>query len=553
MKKFSRIALLLAVVAWSPLTGRTEPVSLKLPAIIGDHMVLQAGTADPIWGWAKPHESIGIQFIDSQGTPLVRADAEADATGRWSAQLPALKAGIAGKLRVSAGAESKEIEDVLTGQTWLCGGQSNMEFPMSGVLDAQREIDQANDPQLRLFLVGHEMAVKPRDDIAVGKWVLCAPQTVRSFSAVGYYFGKHLRSSLGEPVGLIGSYWGGTTAQVWTSAPALRQVPALQPYASQYDTVASRYPGPGPNEQFMKEYSDYRKSVDLWNAELLKNKEYQTGLEAWKKEDAAAKLAGKPEPKRPTFPLPEPVSPLKGAAGVPSLLFNAMIAPLAPFGIRGVIWFQADGNMGHPQDYGLLIKTLINDWRNQWKQQLPFYYVEMNNMRDYPQKQPVIYNSLSLIREQQQAALELPDTGVVCSIDLGLLIPEPHFPKKKPVGDRLALLALNDLYHQKGLVNSPAYKDFQVEGNKIRIHLTDADGLRVSPGHSFAGFAIKGSAGDWVWAQGRIDGDSVVLWNDAVPQPAAARYAWAMNPLISVENGASLPLRPFRTDIQSAQ
>ena len=514
-------------------------------------MVLQGGTADPIWGWAKPHDSVTVQFVDASGTPSVRAGTEADANGRWSANLPELKDGIPGKLVITAGKEVKEIDDVLTGETWLCGGQSNMEFSMGGVINAQKEIAQAQDPQMRLFLVPHQPALEPLEDIANARWVLCSPQTVGGFSAVGYYFGKHLRASLDEPVGLIGSYWGGTCAQVWTSIAALRQPAPLKPYCDQYDQTAKLYPG--GEAQYSKEYADFYKSVDLWNTELRNNKEYQASMDAWRKEAETAKLAGKPEPAAPKLPTPAPNGPFNGAAGVPSMLYNGMIAPLAPYGIRGAIWFQADGNMGHPEDYGLLIKTMINDWRSQWKMELPFYYVEMNNMRDYPQKDPVIYNNLSLIREQQQAALDLPQTGVVCSIDVGLPIPEPHFPNKKPVGDRLAGLALNDLYNQKGLVNSPAYKDFHVEVSKIRIHFTDADGLRISPGQQFAGFAIRGNDGKWVWAQGRVEGDTVVVWNDAVPQPVAVRYAWAANPQISIENGAGLPLRPFRTDLESAQ
>ena len=235
------------------------------------------------------------------------------------------------------------------------------------------------------------------------------------------------------------------------------------------------------------------------------------------------------------------------------MLFNGMIAPLVHYGLKGAIWFQADGNLGDVDEYGTLIKALISDWRAQWYRPLPFYYVEMNNMRDYPQTKPVQYNPLCVLREQQQAALDLPNTGVVCSIDVGLPLPEPHFPNKKPVGDRLAALALNDVYGQKGLVNSPAYKSFDVEGNKIRLTFTSADGLRLMPGHPFAGFAIKGATGDWVWAQGQIDGQTIVVWNDSVPKPVAVRYAWAANPIVSIQNAAGLPLRPFRTDTDSPQ
>jgi len=117
----------------------------------------------------------------------------------------------------------------------------------------------------------------------------------------------------------------------------------------------------------------------------------------------------------------------------------------------------------------------------------------------------------------------------------------------------LAGLALRDCYGQPGQVNSPLYKSFAVEGNKIRLKFTDADGLRARGGGDLKGFAIRGSTGDWVWATGKIDGQDILVWSDRVPMPAAVRYAWAMNPVISVENGTGLPLYPFRTDTDSKQ
>jgi len=234
-------------------------------------------------------------------------------------------------------------------------------------------------------------------------------------------------------------------------------------------------------------------------------------------------------------------------------LYNALICPLEPYGIKGVIWFQADGNLGEPKVYGDLIKALISNWRKDWHEDLPFYYVEMNNMRDVVQTKPVQINDLSIIREQQQAALELPKVDVACSIDLGLKEFEPHFPNKEPVGRRLALLTLNYDYGIPAVCHSPAYESFAVEGNKLRLKFTHADGLRVRGGGEMAGFAIRGATGDWVWAKGQVDGQDILLWSDQVPQPAAARYAWAMNPVISVENAAGLPLRPFRTDTNSPE
>jgi sialate O-acetylesterase len=231
-----------------------------------------------------------------------------------------------------------------------------------------------------------------------------------------------------------------------------------------------------------------------------------------------------------------------------------MIRGLEPYTLRGVIWFQGDGNCPHPADYGVLFKTLITAWRAHFHDtSLPFYYVEMQNYAR-PQQKPVEPNALSEIREQQQAALELPNTDVATGVDVGIRIPnyEAHFPDKKSLGKRLAGLALDHLYGQPGLVHSPCLKTFKIEGNKIRLQLQYADGLRIRGNGDLTGFAIRGAEGEWVWAQGKIDGQDIVVWNDQIAKPTDVRYAWAYNPTISVENSAGLPLRPFRTDTGSA-
>jgi sialate O-acetylesterase len=163
-------------------------------------------------------------------------------------------------------------------------------------------------------------------------------------------------------------------------------------------------------------------------------------------------------------------------------LYNGMLHGLQPYGARGVIWFQADGNLGATPIYGELIQGLIKNWRADFQADLPFYYVEMNNMRDDVQTKPVQFNELSQLREAQDGALALPKTDVVCSIDCGLPEPEPHFPNKEPVGRRLALLALNYVYNSPCVCHSPTFKGFAVEGSTLRIKFTDSDGLRVRDG-----------------------------------------------------------------------
>jgi len=237
----------------------------------------------------------------------------------------------------------------------------------------------------------------------------------------------------------------------------------------------------------------------------------------------------------------------------PSRLYNAMISGLEPYTLKGFLWFQGDGNFGNPQEYGELVKTLIRAWRSHFHDDtLPFYYVEMQNYRA-PQEKPVEPNPMSLIREAQQGALQLPNTDVAASLDQGINKPdyEAHFPNKKQLGERMAGLALNNIYGQPGLVHSPAFKKHTIEGNKVRLQFDHADGLRIRGDAGLRGFAIKSAEGDWVWAQGKIEGEEIVLWSEQVAAPVAVRYAWAFNPLLSVENRAGLPLRPFRTDIGS--
>jgi sialate O-acetylesterase len=240
-------------------------------------------------------------------------------------------------------------------------------------------------------------------------------------------------------------------------------------------------------------------------------------------------------------------------ANMPARLYNGMIHGLEPYTLKGFLWFQGDGNFGNPQEYGELVRTLIRAWRAHWHDDtLPFYYVEMQNYHK-PQESPVEPNPMSLIREAQQGALQLPGTDVAASLDQGIDKPnyEAHFPNKQPLGERLAGLALNNLYGQPGLVHSPQFKSYAVEGKKVRLQFDHAEGLRLRGHGGLKGFAIRAADGDWVWAQGRIDGQDVVLWSDQVAAPAAVRYAWAFNPILSVENRAGLPLRPFRTDTRS--
>jgi len=524
------------------LTMETASADVRLPAVISDHAMLQAGKPIAIWGWAEPGAQVKVAFVGSNGNALGDFSATADASGKWSGRLPQQKSGTAGHLDITTDkGGSKTVNDVLIGEVWLGGGQSNMVYTIDGkaggdwknpeevaaikqnIIIAQQEADAAQPP-IRYFLVAGYRADQPKDDVR-GQWVLGDSKNVATFSAVAWNFAVALEDKAHVPVGLIVSCVGGTPAQSWMSK----------------ETLAATLVGAEVLEH----------SQQAFVAAQAAQAKYVADLKAWTDANPTPELQGqnalsKPNPKG-AYSAPNPQRPLQPYEEV-CRLYNGMIHGLEPYTLRGIIWFQADGNNSYPSEYSELFQALIKEWRAEWNEALPFYFVEMNNMSK-PQTKPVEPNPLSLIREQQHGGLLQPGVAMVAAIDVGTQ--NPHFPNKKPVGQRLAGLALRDCYGQPGPVDSPIFKSFTIEGNKVRLKFDDADGLRVRGGGDLKGFAIRGSTGDWGWATGKINGQDIVVWNDQIGSPAAVRYAWAWNPIISVENGAGLPLYPFRTDTDS--
>lgn len=512
---FLCLALVVAVLA--PL--RAE---LKLPAVIGDHMVLQAGEKIPVWGWARPGQAVNIALQNDQGETIVGGNATVSPDGKWRVELPKAPSGTAGRLVIDAGPDGKkEIADVLVGEVWICGGQSNMSYQVRGLNVTEQTVTEAKDMaaaaqgQIRYFLTSRDEDHPAGDDVT-GEWKVAAPDNIEKCSAVAFYFAVALRQQLHRPIGLLISAVGGTPAEAWMPRDALDATsvaPAI--WKRHQDNVASVTP---------EAIAAYEKT-----------------LADWKKAPEAARGLRPKDLYGPRHNY------------VPTRLYTNMIAGLGDYAARGIIWFQADGNIRNPGEYGELIQALIKSWRQQWHAELPFYYVEMNDMRT-PQQKPLEEKvALSVIREQQQAALQLPRTGVVSSIDLGDIgnpTYNAHFPVKKPVGDRLAGLALKEVYGQKtGEVYSPEYASLSRDGDKLRVKLKHAEGLKARDG-AVKGFILQKPDDTWVWAEGRIDGEDVLVWSPEAPQPKMVAYAWAENPVISLENAAGLPLRPFRAGVK---
>lgn len=507
MRSPYRLFIMLALM-WCAFASHVAHADVALPAVIGDHMVLQQGMNIPIWGTAGPGENVVITIAGQQ------VQTTADENGKWTVSLNPLEYGGPFTLRVT-GSNSIVVHDVLVGEVWVCSGQSNMQMAVSRVNNAEKEIAEADFPNIRFFTVPRTVSDKPLDD-TTGSWTACTPQTVPGFSAVGYFFGRELHKTLGVPVGLIHTSWGGTPAEAWTSLPALSAVPELRQLAQDWDERILAYP---------KALADYQKAHAQWEKAAQKARAEGTKVP--------------PEPKAPQNPATSPWRP----AG----LFNGMISPLIPFAIRGAIWYQGESNANRAYHYRTLFPTMIRDWRKHWGEgDFPFLFVQLANFM--ARKREPTESAWAELREAQLMTLALPNTGMAVIIDIGEAN-DIHPRNKQDVGKRLAAWALGTTYGKDVVISGPLYDSMTIEGNRIRLRFKHVDGgLVAKGGRRLKGFAIAGEDRKFYWAHAKIDGDTVVVRSFRVPKPVAVRYAWADNPECNLYNAAGLPASPFRTD-----
>ncbi len=511
-------ALLLAVFA-------TVGAEVRLPGFFTDHMVLQRDMPVPIRGWANPGEKVTVAFAGQT------QEAAAGADGTWMVKLEPMKADAKGQVLSIAGTN---INDVLVGEVWICSGQSNMEWTLGRSLNAGQEVAAAKYPAIRHLKIGHINKPFPQDDVKAA-WQVCSPRTAGSFTAVGYFFGRKLHTELDVPVGLIGSNWGGTRVEPWTPPVGFRAVPALKSISEKVDA------GLPTTETGRK----------AWSA-------YLAGLAQWLPRAKAAVGDGKYPPAMPRRP-----TSLGPSHQEPAKLYNGMIAPLVPYAVRGAIWYQGESNGGEGISYFYKKKALITGWRTVWNQgPFPFYFVQLANFRQR-NDDPAGGDGWAKLREAQRKCLEIENTGMAVTIDIGN--PRDIHPKnKQDVGARLARWALAKDYGRKDLVCSgPLYEKMTVENGAARISFTHTGGglivgekeglapVRKVENGELKGFSIAGQDRKWHWAKAGIGPDekTVIVSCDAVTKPAAVRYGFRTNPgECNLYNAAGLPASPFRTD-----
>lgn len=492
---------------------------VKLPNIISDHMVIQQNTSVNIWGWADAGELVKVK--GSWQDEIVSTTANEQ--GKWLVNIDSPNAG--GGYEIEIEGENKiVIKDVLAGEVWLASGQSNMAFALKHAENSENDIAKSANPGIRLFHIERKFAETPQEN-CIGKWVKCNPESVKDFSAVAYYFGRDIYEKIKVPVGLISSSKGGSPVEAWIDAETLEANKNIHSVFELWNEKEAAYPGV--------------------------KKQYILELNKWEKEqakDSLQKIISKPK-------LPSLVDEIERTHHRrPGYLYNAMIAPIVNFTIKGVMWYQGANNVNRwdglkseicrVNEYQGLFQLLINDWRNIWDTgSFPFYFVQLAQSSRGSDGA-----NASLLREAQLFSMKIPNTGMVVTADIGDLN-DSHPKNKLDVGKRLAMWALAKTYGFDDIVCSgPLYKSMIIEGNKIRLFFDyTGTGLTVK-GNELLNFEIAGRDKVFRDATAVIEGPTVVVYSEHVREPEAARHSWDVESDVYLYNKEGLPASPFRTD-----
>jgi sialate O-acetylesterase len=632
---------------------------VKLQPLFTDNMVLQQNSITPVWGKSKAGKKITL----TTSWDKKKYETTADDNGNFEFKVNTPHAGGPFTLTFNDGRKTT-LRNVMIGEVWLMGGQSNAQMQMYGIKDAEKEIaDAANFPDIRLLQVRTTAAAKPSETLnAEGDgWEKASPRTVRNFSAAGYLFARELQKDRNVPIGIIQSCLGSTFAEAWISSKSLAKMPYFNKAIEQMEKMPadstarekkyaqdlkdwekqvesmdgnskaglivyehdfadadkwSDIEVPGLFEDQKKDRYGafdgivwYRRTVDLpaeWEGKECKlclgavddddmtyfngvlvgshmgvafNREYVIpaslvkagkaeiavrvhdtgGLGGFYSNDARIECGAEKVPITGTWKfmasidekdLPFYPTNLNTDTNVASALYNGMIAPLAPYKMKGVLWYQGESSVGRAYQYRELLPLLIYDWRTAFNQELQFYIVQLaNHMTE--QTDPAEESTWAELREaQMKTAHSVGNTALAVTIDIGEAA-DIHPKNKQEVGRRLSLIARAKAYGEKIEYSGPQYIRSIQEGGKIRLFFTHARGLKVGRGDSkLKGFAVAGPDRKFHWADAVIadDGRSVEVSSSEVPFPVSVRYGWANNPYCNLYNGDDLPASPFRTD-----
>ena len=642
---------------------------LRLCRLFSDHAVLQRQKPLPVWGTAKPNETITIQLKGSEKlegigenenkvSTMVRdvwktQTTTADTEGTWRVTFPPFEAGGPFKMTVETRSDTLTVNDILFGEVWLCSGQSNMEWKVVDTKDYLQERKNADFPQIRHYFVEHDVTLEPQKELKTGSWKVCSSETVGGFTAVGFFFAREIYQKLNVPIGLLHSSWGGSQIEGWISKEAMSTSDELKDYAQNFPKTwddadmrleqsikkkllgnATANPTVEDEKKYIQadyDFSNWLTSDPMWqwdwkgvwawrgngfmgkmvempsemvdkmttlglaecfshNEIYINGKLISLGIlrggrkiivppNTWRAgmnklmikmnktiepewfglglqgssddlfvstETQKISLAGSDWKLMPSFA--EPHTFAHSSNNVGATIYNAMIAPLIPFALRGALWYQGESNAGRAYQYRKTFPLMIQDWRKQWHDEFPFYFVQLSSYGDYQNSNTG--SNWAELREAQTMTLQVPKTGMAVTTDIGN--PKDIHPKnKQDVGKRLAASALKNTYNQYVIPSGPMYKSVLFDNDKATISFDFVgSGLSVKDKFGYLkGFEIAGDDHIFYYAKAEIVGDKVVVYHPYKMKAAAVRYAWADAPEdANLFNSENYPASPFRTD-----
>ena len=525
------------------LTLQAQSNDLSLANTFSDGIVLQREKLINVWGLANPNKSVTLNF--GEETKSIKADAK----GKWSIKIGPLKASSESRtMTIRSGKSEVKIADIIVGEVWVCGGQSNMAWTLRGSTDADIEISSANFNEIRFLKLPNIASPTKLDDFPIGKptdwigkWQKAITPQVQNCSAVAYYFAKRLHRQLQVPVGIIENSWGGTMAQHWCNKDTLRKIPEMAEDIKNFDEKYQEWIDDGKEAGAKQRFSK-----DLAN---------------WEKINAEAKAKGEKEPRKPNAN--EYKDP--GAGRQPAGMYNGSLLPIANTTVRGILFYQGENNSFGTswKPFYRTFPALISDWRNVFGDaNMPFGIIQIAGWSNRRSMEYDMNHHCNVVREiQLDTWLHTSNTGLITTYDTnsnGSI----HPSRKLPVGERSARWALSEVYKVNKFGSNeplewkgPVFKDAKFESGKAFVNFEEGTdhGLRLDQDVD-VGFVLAGKDKKFHHAKARITQSKedkkpqVEIWCDDVKDPVAVRYAFSNLPIGGLMNARELPAYPFRSD-----
>ncbi|WP_209404383.1 sialate O-acetylesterase [Pseudozobellia sp. WGM2] len=506
-KNTSKIKLLavsvLALVTYSICLGQ----ELKPAAIFSDHMVLQRDVPIPVWGAAKPNESITVTLNGE--TAFTTSDSE----GKWKVELAPLKAAKESLVMTIMGSSKIVFKDVVVGEVWICSGQSNMQFATAQVPELEALLLETKN--IRSFEVKRTVSFKEEENV-IGNWQAVPPK-----SAVAFGFAYFLEDVTDIPIGIIHTSWGSSSLEAWMPRKMEDELPYFKELMRDFDAdtitkarikkaLNSKEGWTNKEDIFMR-----RQPNILFNAMMKPIAPYACrGLVWYQGERNTRYLSGVPE-------------------------------------VDDENWFHRVIGM---KEYGEVLKLWIQNYRDLWQNdQMHFSIVMLPGYGKGIHRKPKIdfesptEPSWAWMRESQMKVLELAHANIANTIDLGDA-KNIHPKDKLPIGQRLALLARKYTLNEPIVADGPKFENVEIKNNRLVVHFKNAEYLKTTDGNSPQGFWISANEINWKKANAKIIGTSVALQARNIKKPKYVRYAFAGKPVVNLVNEANLPAYPFRTD-----